>query len=187
MTLGSNISDRLTPNLKAKISRRKLDEGAEILLDFVATMARHERTFGPSTALTEFGRIYKAISERPRWLAHGKPKSCFLNATAIVLVRDDVAYVEGYALDPNIPIPLQHAWLVDSNGRVIDPTWADNKGHVYYGIAFKRDFLADALSKAGGECGMLNSGTMRRVRLTRESFGQGICGSPASAADYASR
>ena len=63
------------------------------------------------------------------------PKHCFDNAFKMaVFSGGKLAYVEGYALDI---IPTEHAWCVNSDGLVIDPTWhrhANGIGKEYYGI-----------------------------------------------------
>ncbi|ULJ72584.1 hypothetical protein [Rhizobium gallicum] len=97
-----------------------------LLIEHVHGLSRWEQVFGPATALRTFGRLYTSIARRPRWLVPGEVKQCFCNATAFALVRDDVTYVEGFALDPALPIPMEHAWLIDAIGQVIDPTWDDN-------------------------------------------------------------
>jgi hypothetical protein len=61
-------------------------------------------------------------------------KQCFANATSYALGRDDVNYVEGFALDLDMPLPIQHAWIVDDRGQAIDPTWQENADYVYNGI-----------------------------------------------------
>lgn len=64
---------------------------------------------------------------------------CFSNAREIAMADDSYTYCEGYGCSV---LPLHHAWLVDSDDRVVDPTW----GHLYdptgyRGIRFSRDQL----------------------------------------------
>jgi hypothetical protein len=125
------------------------------LKEFVGQFAPYERTFGPSTALMRYGRDFRPSALRPNWLLTGERKNCFNNATAYAAVRDDVFYAEGYALEPDLPIPVQHAWLVDRAGKVIDPTWDDTKDHVYFGIAFNRAFVMSMVEMNSGEAGLL--------------------------------
>jgi hypothetical protein len=44
-------------------------------------------------------------------------------------------YVEGFA---TCVIPVLHAWVVDQDGVIYDPTWkvGKHKGHDYYGVPF---------------------------------------------------
>ena len=56
-------------------------------------------------------------------------------------------YVEGKIACYGIPI--DHAWCVDENGFVVDPTIRDNSdGHIsnYFGVKFYTVYLAAAIS-----------------------------------------
>lgn len=60
-------------------------------------------------------------------------KACFQNARNVAF-SSDFRYFEGMACHI---IPVEHAWLVDADGVVIDPTWAlleGNKQADYFGI-----------------------------------------------------
>jgi hypothetical protein len=127
----------------------------EILGTFLSDCTADERLYGPSTALTQLGRFYEPISKRPSWLVKGKAGNCFANSTALACMIDGVFYAEGYAIDPELPIPIQHAWAVDRAGSVIDPTWDHIEGHVYFGITFELPFVRDMLERNNGEAGIL--------------------------------
>lgn len=127
----------------------------EELRAFVARMAEYESGFGACRAISKYGMEFPPRGVKPAWLKIGQPRDCFNNATRYAAVRDDVYYAEGYALEPDLPIPVHHAWLVDVNGNVIDPTWKDTTNHVYFGIPFKREFLRDLLDRNGGQAGIL--------------------------------
>ena len=51
-------------------------------------------------------------------------KSCYYNCWKIVSCGNlnNLRYFEGYVYSERVPIPLEHSWLVDSKGKVIDPT-----------------------------------------------------------------
>jgi hypothetical protein len=51
-----------------------------------------------------------------------------------------LTYVEGYAFSS---IPINHAWLITSDGQVVDPTWEE--GSSYFGISFDWQKLANTL------------------------------------------
>jgi len=127
----------------------------EEIEDFVGLLAGTEQAFGPSTAVFRHGKPFKPSLDRSPWLKHGKPRECFNNATAFAAVRDDVFYAEGYAVGPELVMPVHHAWLVNLNGRVIDPTWIDIGDHAYFGIAFDRSFIVKQLAVNGGQAGIL--------------------------------
>lgn len=66
----------------------------------------------------------------------GKMKECFRNA--FHLAEDfDLIYVEGYATCSGLGFPIFHAWCVDQEGNVYDPTWKN--GDEYFGVPF--DFM----------------------------------------------
>lgn len=135
-----------------------MDLHAELIEEIkshVEQFAALERSFGPSIAVLKYGSSFKPLAGRPRWLNLGQARDCFNNATAYAAVRDDVLYAEGYALEPELPLPVQHAWLVDRQGNVMDPTWKDTRDHAYFGIAFKQEFVREQLSKNGGNAGIL--------------------------------
>ncbi|MFB2561571.1 hypothetical protein [Rhizobium sp. IMFF44] len=117
------------------------------LISFIDQLTEEEKTFGSSAALVSYGREFPVIAPKPGWLRMGERRNCFNTATAYAVTRNDIFYVEGYALEPELPIPVQHGWLVDTNGRVIDVTYDDTTDHVYFGIALKRDFVIDMLDK----------------------------------------
>jgi hypothetical protein len=125
------------------------------LISFIDQLTEGEKTFGPSAALVRYGREFPVIAPRPGWLRMGEKRNCFNTATAYAVTRNNIFYVEGYALEPELLIPVQHAWPVDTNGQVIDTTYDDATDHVYFGIAFKRDFVIDMLAKNNRQAGWL--------------------------------
>lgn len=74
----------------------------------------------------------------------GKLRECYKNALELVLQHPDLTYVEGYAYGSILPV--QHAWAVDRDGKVIDPTWSRLEGDLsekreYFGVPFSRDYV----------------------------------------------
>jgi hypothetical protein len=55
---------------------------------------------------------------------------CYMNAAHLAM-ENSWDYVEGYAVT-DLGIPLMHAWCIDENREVIDPTWED--GLEYFGV-----------------------------------------------------
>lgn len=83
----------------------------------------------------------------------GAPQQCFKNAAVLAMVQsDEYIYCEGYAV--GFMLPVEHAWLIDKEGFVVDPTWKD--GTDYFGIAFKLSYLTKALMKQK-EYGLINA------------------------------
>jgi len=70
----------------------------------------------------------------------GKIKECFKNAFYLADYNPDLTYVEGYAIFSGIGLPVLHAWCVDKDGKVYDPTWK-TLGDEYFGVKFDIEFV----------------------------------------------
>ena len=141
------------------------------LIAHINTVASCEQVFGPGRALIEFGSQFHPQADSSARLPRGRRNNCYVNASACALTRDDLFYVEGYGIDPLFPIPFEHAWLVDASGTVWDPTWQEASRHIYFGIPFKRDFLANMLTHSGGVCGLLFNWNLRQSWLGKSAQG----------------
>jgi hypothetical protein len=90
---------------------------------------------------------------------HGKPMTtkrtsmtgakelgfCFRNAAS--MMSNQYSYCEGYAIAPGL-FSMEHAWVVDeSDGQVVDPTWAE--GTDYFGVKFTCKFTAEFALRVG--------------------------------------
>jgi hypothetical protein len=72
---------------------------------------------------------------------------CFRNAWLLVRESHALTYGEGYCLAINGEF-VQHAWAVEANGSVLDPTIPAAEVRDYFGVVYERnDFL-----KWAGEC-----------------------------------
>lgn len=95
-----------------------------------------------------------------RWI----PRACYHNCQAILLadVRRSkprgFIYVEGYACSAAVGFPFvtEHAWLVDRDGRVIDPTWDDPERSAYFGVPFRSDYVRE-VTKKYGRCSLIDN------------------------------
>lgn len=95
---------------------------------------------------------------------------CYSNALALALSYPErFTYCEGFATVMDIAI--NHAWCLDEDGFVIDPTWQDDTpmsdSAEYFGIAFVLDFVLDEV-RATKEGGLLALGTptaRKRIHL----------------------
>jgi hypothetical protein len=72
---------------------------------------------------------------RPSNIKKMPDRHCYKNAFDLCL-ENHLTYVEGFA---TAVIPVQHAWCVDSDGFVIDPTW--NDGQDYIGVALPKELV----------------------------------------------
>ena len=96
---------------------------------------------------SEFNRFSTQNIER------GIPKSCYWNCQQLLKEYPELIYCEGYALAPDVFIPLRHAWLINAQREIIEPTWGDNDS-VYLGIPFSTSwfqFILDKRSAVGRE------------------------------------
>ncbi len=90
--------------------------------------------------LLSHGRTFKP-APLPKGFRRMKPKHCFNNSLHHAL-DGKLIYCEGYALRPGL-FPLQHGWLCDDAGNVIDVTWDSPEECTYFGIPFLLDHVAD--------------------------------------------
>jgi len=105
----------------------------------------------------------------PAWMARGTPKECFSNAANLVIDGAAPFYAEGYAMRPDIGLPIHHAWAADSEGRVIDPTWDAPEDCLYLGVQIERAPLIRALMDLE-VYGILDQGLGFNARLVEEFF-----------------
>lgn len=68
----------------------------------------------------------------------GTQGACYANAQFLARRRKGLRYVEGFATNV---IPVEHAWCIDAEGRVVDPTWGEDRKPDYCGIAFEPDLV----------------------------------------------
>ena len=139
----------------------------EMLADF-------ERGFGPAKAVLAYGRQLFPIIEEPNWLVFGAAKQCYKNAAHTLLHRDDVVYVEGYAIELDTPVPIQHAWLLDQSNKVIDPTWVDSRNCAYFGVPFKGEFVKHVIRETESWSGVLADPNFMRREWANEGIFQSL-------------
>ena len=95
---------------------------------------------------------------------------CFHNAFTMAVDNPNLTYCEGYALASILPV--EHAWLEDVDGNVIDPTWKNLPGRGtateagYFGVRFSTQFLLHAVMESG-YTGILTSDWMLANRSQR--------------------
>jgi hypothetical protein len=84
----------------------------------------------------------------PARYKRGWPKMCFANAAKLARrSRGKLTYVEGYAIHSDLGLHMHHAWTIDSEGRVVDPTWADPETGVYVGVPIPIDTYNDLVRR----------------------------------------
>lgn len=76
----------------------------------------------------------------PRGVRH----QCFMNATMLATNNPALTYVEGKVVCCGVP--LDHAWCVDTDGIVVDPTLRGAKNITgYFGVPFKTSYVMRAV------------------------------------------
>jgi hypothetical protein len=88
---------------------------------------------------------FDTVQALPAGISRGRMKRCFQNAYHLML--EGYVYVEGIAMTATCLFPTFHAWCVDENGGVIDPTWPD--GVAYLGVHLRREFVLERVMKKG--------------------------------------
>ena len=101
----------------------------------------------------------------------GKLGSCFQNCYQALWKHRELSYCEGFAIDNKLPIAVSHAWLVNDNSEVIDPTWVGKKfgGSTYFGVVFNKNFVREIAEKTK-HYGVLDNDFMIDHQLLQEGF-----------------
>lgn len=92
--------------------------------------------------ILEYGTDYQG-AKRPKGVRKHANKQCFKNATHLHL-SSEMPYVEGFAIHERL-IPMFHAWCINSNGEVVDPTWRWPERSVYRGVIIPHEMLLKSI------------------------------------------
>jgi hypothetical protein len=78
----------------------------------------------------------------------GPDGACYINSARLADAMPSLRYVEGFA-NPGLAhsLPLEHAWCVDEQDVVHDPTWEVNGDCAYLGVPLRPGFRAEALQR----------------------------------------
>ncbi len=75
--------------------------------------------------------------------------SCYANAGRLVMSDPErFRFAEGFAVSPELPIVIQHAWCVDAGG-VVDVTWRAPSDCAYIGVETDAKHVAEMISAHG--------------------------------------
>ncbi|MDG6107624.1 hypothetical protein Daura_22980 [Dactylosporangium aurantiacum] len=98
--------------------------------------------------LLQHGRIFTAPATEHAADFRGRNGRCYHNAAELSDASGH-AYVEGVAGASPFPVGVQHAWCVDRNSQVLEPTWPTDQPRIYFGMpvtaAFRRTVSHPAL------------------------------------------
>jgi hypothetical protein len=119
--------------LRRELEQQKAAFGSRPLNDFMLQYGR-DYQIGPDTFAG------------PRATA----RECYKNATHLAIENPALTYVEGKVA--TMGIAIDHAWCIDADGIVIDPTLKPAKAddtfariHGYFGVPFRTDYLHKAI------------------------------------------
>jgi len=114
----------------------------------------------PMKFILAHGREWAVTSETFKGRRYPARK-CFMNAAHAAIAGRGV-YVEGYAT--MMGIPIEHAWVADDAGCVIDPTWRgdDEPTRVYFGVPFDLDCMMSLMMESK-VYGLLGYSSSRRI------------------------
>jgi hypothetical protein len=76
-------------------------------------------------------------------------KECYRNAYYLVQKYPELTYCEGFAISAHLPIGIHHAWAVDENNNVVDPTWDNPEESEYFGIKLNIDLINEVIVETG--------------------------------------
>ncbi len=99
--------------------------------------------------LLQHGQAFRvSANQRLRPAFRCVPQGCFDNAFRLAK-RQGYRYTEGYACGP-ASIPVHHAWCLNAQNEVIDPTWSDHLaiGDEYVGVVIPFDLVKSTRHQA---------------------------------------
>ncbi len=103
----------------------------------------------------------------------GEPKSCYQNCFQALWNYPKLSYCEGFAISNEVPIPIAHAWLIDVNSQVIDPTRnEDFTDCTYFGVVFTGKFVREIALKTK-YYGILDNDYVDKYQILQEGFPKG--------------
>jgi len=100
--------------------------------------ARHSTKYSCQEAVVlAHGTVFTHTRPVPDSI-RGPMRRCYANAQALRHRVPDLVYCAGYALPPDCDdLIFEHAWLMDPDGCVIDPTWGTSHLTGYVGVPLK--------------------------------------------------
>src|SRR5262245_25324330 len=99
--------------------------------------------------LLKYGRNF-TVTPRTFSGSRMKIKACYRNCAILATRNSKLTYVEGMFF--YIGLAIEHAWVVDPMGNVIDPTIRNKDGQVvdqYFGVPFSTEYLIRRMLKTG--------------------------------------
>ncbi len=140
----------------------------DVEVDYVADM--HD--FIAKVAMVSPHSMYTALRDHAATWVGGECKHpfrngprgyCYYNSWKSARSNDNLEYCEGLAWKNDLPIALEHAWILDKRtGNVIDRTWRDVEDACYVGFVIPKEDVAESLRRSPHTYGVLASDWMRQ-------------------------
>ena len=130
-------------------------------------MGEQHHTATINAYLNAHGQEWTA-QKLPAGVKRGRMGACYDNATQLVLMQSDLRYCEGVAYTGrDTPFAYLHAWAVDKDGKVVDPTWDQPEKARYFGVAYDTHaYMAHMLR--GGYYGVLGGNPKTAAKVMKK-------------------
>lgn len=103
----------------------------------------------------------------------GELKSCYQNCFQALWNYPELSYCEGFAVSNEVLIPIAHAWLVNDDSLVVDPTRnEDFTDCTYFGVVFTKEFVRKTAIKTK-YYGILDNYRVDKHQILQEGFPKG--------------
>jgi len=132
--------------VKKKTKLSQLQEHINLMVTMYKGVGSTDNIY---SKLKEHGRNFNVTKDTYKG-KRGTVHQCYRNAGTLASSNKNLTYVEGFT--SVCGIPLAHAWVIDKNNNVIDPTIKgslDNKVEEYFGIPFTQEYLNLTILKTG--------------------------------------
>lgn len=106
---------------------------------------------------------------RPDWCEQMSMQQCYANCDELTWDAENLTYCEGWGWKKGILLPVCHAWLVNQDGEVIDPTWDDPEDAVYIGLRLPDEVRLESNRRSGFNA-VLDSDWMADGWFLREGY-----------------
>jgi hypothetical protein len=133
--------------MQSEIAVNAGKEYVEQMLEFHRGFKGAGKILGDPSPVYEFLLLHGQEFQGTKWTKfRGRgyrkmtPRQCFLNAWMMSLIFNELTYYEGFAYSGLITV--HHAWCIDSEGLVVDPTWRAKNYKLpeieweYFGVGF---------------------------------------------------
>lgn len=145
---------------------RDLAQTMAIIGDMGATCYDTSEFLHASFADAIFANAHAGLcAPRPADVEQGEMRQCYANALHLSLERGWL-YCEGWAQSL---MGLEHAWCIDDDGNVVDPTWDDTVGGAYIGVPMAASFALQ-LAYENDRYGVFTNDYRRGYRILRHGF-----------------